>query len=560
MDRTQRFKYIGSGSLGGKARGLAFAQGILSSLEPDRFPDIEVSIPSLTVLRTSVFDAFMDRNDLREIALSDASDGAIARAFQKADLPADILGDLRALVERVSTPLAIRSSSLLEDALHEPFAGVYETKMIPNNQPSADERFRRLSEAIKLVYASTFFGAAKSYVGATRHSIEDEKMAVIMQEVVGRRFDRRYYPNLSGVARSHNYYAMERAKPEDGVASLALGLGKTIVDGERCWTYSPAYPANPPPLAAADMLDETQTHFWAVNLGKPRAWDPTQPTEYLVHGGLPEAELDGSLRYVASTFDPHSGRISPGIGVKGPRVIDFSTLLVHRTIAVNDVLTVLLRACEDELDAPVEIEFAMSFDPHRFGFLQVRPMAISREEILVDEAELSSAGNLAASTSCLGNGSVRTISDVVYVRPDTFDMKHSLRIATEVEQMNRLLTKEGRPYVLIGFGRWGSADPWLGIPVNWGQISGARVIVEAMLEGMHIELSQGSHFFHNLTSFEVLYISMPATGRASIDWSWLDSRPLVRETELVRHVRTREPLAVRVDGRTGRGVIEKGEG
>lgn len=554
FDPSQRFKVIGTGSLGGKARGLAFAQRILSTLPS--FPGIEIGIPSLTVLRTSVFETFMKRNDLSEIALSDASDGAIARAFQKGDLPAELVGDLRALVEQVKTPLAIRSSSLLEDALHEPFAGIYETKMVPNNQPSADERFRRLAEAIKLVFASTYFGAAKSYVAATRHSIEDEKMAVIIQEVVGRRFDRRYYPNISGVARSHNYYAMGRSKPEDGVVSLALGLGKTIVDGDRCWTYSPAYPANPPPFSAGDMVKETQALFWAVNMGKPPAWDPTQPTEYLVHEGLPEAELDGSLANIASTFDPRSGRISPGTGINGPRVLDFSMILVHRTLPVNDLVKAVLHACDDAVDAPVEIEFAMSLEPNRFGFLQVRPMAVSKEEVLVEASELSGPSVLAASISCLGNGRVDTIRDVVFVRPDTFDMKHTSRVALDVESANRRLVSEGKPYLLIGFGRWGSSDPWLGIPVNWGQISGAKVIVESMREGTNIELSQGSHFFHNLTSFEVLYFSIPANGGHAIAWDWLGHQRVGSETDLVRHVELDRPLVARVDGRTRRGVIE----
>ncbi len=555
FDPTQRFKYIGAGSLGGKAQGLAFAQTILATLPRDGWSGIDVSIPSLTVLRTGVFDAFMERNRLHEIAFSDESDGAIARAFQKGDLPADVVGDLRALIEQVSTPLAIRSSSLLEDALAEPFAGIYETKMIPNNQPGADERFRRLCEAIKLVWASTYFKDAKSYVRATRHSIEDEKMAVIVQEVVGKRFDRRYYPNLSGVARSHNYYAMGRAKPEDGVASLALGLGKTIVDGDLCWTYSPSYPANPPPMSASDVLKQTQSHFWAVNLGKPPAWDPILPTEYLTREGLPEAELDGSLLHVASTVDPHSGRISPGTGVAGPRVLDFSMLLTHRMIPVNDIVRSVLHECEAALDAPVEIEFAMSFDPHRFGFLQVRPMAVSREAVVVAETELSTPPAIVASTSCLGNGTVDSVRDVVYVRPDTFDLKHTRRIASEIEKINHRLIRDDRPFVLVGFGRWGSSDPWLGIPVNWGQISGAKVIVEAMLEGMSIELSQGSHFFHNLTSFQVLYFSLPARGLHEVDWSRLASQTIVTETEFVRHVELDEPLVVRVDGRTGRGVI-----
>lgn len=520
-----------------------------------------MSIPSLTVVRTGLFDAFVERNHLLEILKDDPPDDAIARAFQRADLPAELLGDLRALIEQVRTPLAIRSSSMLEDAISEPFAGVYQTKMIPNNQPSPDDRFRRLVEAVKLVWASTFFREARSYLAATRPEERHDRMAVIIQEVVGSRFRDRFYPHISGVARSRNFYPMGRARPEDGVASLALGLGKMIVEGGRCWTYSPALPANPPPFAsAAAIVKETQARFWAVNMGRPPAYDPIRETEYLVDCTLQDAEDDGALAHIASTFDPQSGRISPGTGMRGPRVLDFAMLLVLREIPVNDLVQQLLRFCEDELGEAIEIEFAMSFDPHRFGLLQVRPMLVSSDEIDVSDDDLFAEDVIVASDRALGNGSVESIRDIVYLRPEGFDAKLTPRIAAEVEKVNTELGRESRPYLLVGFGRWGSADPWLGVPVNWAQISGARAIVEAMRQGMNVELSQGSHFFHNLTSFRVPYFSIPSSSRFEIDWAWLASLETVSQSALIRHVRSATPIEVRVDGRTGRGIIRRGRG
>ncbi len=557
FDPLHRFKYIGSGSLGGKAQGLAFIQRILASAFPhDKFPFVEVSIPSLTVLRTDIFDSFLHRNRLNEVAYSDTSDDFIAYSFQKAELPAEILGDLRSLVEQVRSPLAIRSSSLLEDAVHEPFAGIYTTKMIPNNQPSPDERFRKLSDAIKLVYASTFFKAAKDYAQAAHQDFREEKMAVIIQEVVGQLFNGRYYPQLSGVARSFNFYSMGRSKPEDGVVSLALGLGKTIVDGDRVWTYSPAYPKVAPPFGSAEaLLKETQTEFWAVNMGKPPAYDPIRETEYLVKGTLSDAELDETLRHSASTYDPISRKISIGTGTKGPRAITFAPLLDSNETPVNAVTRTLLSLCAHAMGSPVEIEFAMTFNPNRFGFLQVRPMVVSSEQVDVHADEMKEVQALLASEQALGNGLIETIRDIVYVKPSSFDAKFTRRIAAELENFNRTLANEGRPYLLIGFGRWGSSDPWLGIPVQWGQIGGANVMVEAVLPNMNVDLSQGSHFFHNLTSFQVKYFCVPYEGEYPIKWELLEQHQTVHETEFVRQVRLPFPLQVKVDGRSGRGVI-----
>ncbi len=560
----QRLSMIGSGGAGGKATGLARVQRALQKrFDPAEFPEIEVDVPRLVVIGTDAFDAFMARNDLYAVASDDLPDERLAHAFQQAALPAEILGDLRALIAGVHKPLAVRSSSLLEDALHEPFAGVYGTKMIPNNQHSPDLRFQKLVEAIKFLYASTFFGSAKDYLRATGREAGAEKMAVIIQEVVGKRHDNRFYPHLSGVARSYNFYASDPAKPEDGVVHLALGLGKTIVDGGMSWIYSPARPkVNPPVGSPAELLKRTQTTFWAVNMGSPPAFDPTRETEYLILAGLGEAEYDGVLRYLASTFDPHSGRITPGVGQTGPRLLTFAPLLVWEEAPLNRLLQTLLTLSEQTYDAPVEIEFAMNLDEqrrprHQFGFLQARPMVVSSEQVEIDPADMTGAAVLLASNSVLGNGVNNSICDIVYVRPERFDATHSRRIALELETINRRLVAESRPYLLIGFGRWGSSDPWLGIPVVWGQVSGAKVIVEATQPGFNVELSQGSHFFHNLTSLQVSYFAVTHGGRYAIDWAWLNAQPGQNDGEFVRQVRLSAPLLVKVDGRSSRGYIHK---
>lgn len=559
FDGSDRMTYIGSGSFGGKAEGLAFAHNLLSeNYRPENFPGIEVSIPNLVVLRTDIFDAFMERNQLHDIAYSALSDDQIAQAFLRADLPAEILGDLWALVSQVHIPLAIRSSSRLEDAMFEPFAGIYATKMIPNNPFDVKTRFHKLDEAIKFVYASTFFQEAKGYIKATRHGLESEKMAVIIQEVVGKRQGGRFYPAVSGVARSYNYYPVGYAKPQDGVVDLAFGLGKTIVDGGRTWTYSPGYPRIDPPFGSVnDMLKHTQTAFWAINMGDAPQYDPLKETEYLLHLNIDAAEGDDTLRHVASTVDANSGRLAIGTGANGPRIISFSPLLKVNDIPFNDLIKHLLARFEKASGTPVEIEFALTFNPTRLGFLQVRPMVVSHEEIDINDETLQRDDVLMTSDWVLGNGHFDMIEDIVYVRPDTFDAKHTMRICGELEAVNRALTDEKRPYLLIGFGRWGSSDPWLGIPVNWGQISGARVIVEAVRENMNVELSQGSHFFHNLTSFKVGYFSIKDVDGGAINWPWLESQYLVAEMPFVKHVRLPAPLQIRIDGRRGRGVIQK---
>jgi len=554
---------IGEGAIGGKAHGLVRARRILGErLDPSRFRGLAVGIPRMVVLGTDVFDGFLAQNDLRDDP--ERTDDRIAQAFQQASLPVEVLGDLRAIVEETRLPLAVRSSSLLEDALVRPFAGVYQTKMIPNFAPDADTRFERLVEAVKFVYASTWFRSARDYARAAGCGGLDEKMAVIVQEVVGRRYDRRYYPLVSGVARSFHWYPMAPARPEDGVVHLALGLGKTIVDGGVCWAYSPSRPRAAPPFGSvADQLQGSQTTFWTIRLDRPAAYDPTAETEYLVQLGLDAAEYDDTLRHVASTYDAASDRLRPGTGRAGPRAVDFAPILAWDEIPLNALVRELLSVFADELGTAVEIEFAVTIDEPPaggawFGLLQVRPMAALDEVVQVSDADLAHAAALVASERVLGNGVDTTITDVVYVLAERFDPLATRAMVGEIAARNRELVAAGRPYLLIGFGRWGSADPSLGIPVAWSDVGGARAIVEATLPHMNVEPSQGSHFFHNLSSFRVSYFMVHHAERP-IDWAWLARQGVVAETEHVRHVRTSVPLSVRVDGRAGRGVILAGE-
>jgi hypothetical protein len=563
-DGTFHFTRIGSGSLGGKAGNLVFIKDLLGlEVEAGQFPGFEVNVPTMAVIATDCFQEFIERNHLGELAVEELSDDRIGHAFQQGDLPVELLGDLRALSLEVKTPLAIRSSSLLEDALDRPFAGVYATKMIPNNQLDADTRFRHLTEAIKFVYASTYFREARDYIKTTGHDPREEKMAVIIQEVVGLRHGDRFYPNISGVGRSYNFYSALPARPEDGVVNLALGLGKTIVDGGISWTYSPAYPKKPPPFeSVTELLRGTQTKFWAVNMGKPPAFDPVSEVEYLVYADLKDAEADDTLRFLASTFDPARERVIPGTGSRGARILNFAPLLILEQGPLNAVIQSLLQAAEKALNAKVEIEFAVTIDQPRgeaaklrLGFLQVRPMVVSNESVEVTAEELASPDAILASDMVMGNGIEDSIEDIVFVRPENFFCMRTPEIAGEVGAINRGLVEEQRPYLLIGFGRWGSSQPTLGIPVDWSQISGARTIVETTLPEMNVELSQGSHFFHNLSSFRASYFMLRHDGRFSIDWDWLNRQAIVSETELVRHVRLAAPILVKVDGRNACGVV-----
>jgi hypothetical protein len=557
----EKFTRMGKGSIGGKAQGLFNIKEVVEAVNEQSKPQVLTNIPTLSVIAADYFDLFMEQNNLYDLAFSDLRDDQLARTFQKASLPVQLVGDLRALISQVHTPLAVRSSSMLEDAMFEPFASVYKTKMIPNNQLDTDTRFRKLVEAIKYIYASTFFKDAKKYIQATRHTTADEKMAVILQEVVGIRCDDRFYPQISGVARSHNFYPTGLAKPEDGVVDLALGLGKMVVDEGIAWTYSPKYPqANPPYNTLGELLKQSQSKFWAIYMGEPFMYDPIKEVEYMRKYDLQVAEEDGNLTHIASTYKAQDDKIAMGIWEKGPRLLDFAPILKLNDIPLNGLIKSLLTRCEEELGCLVEIEFAATLNqrrgtPARFGFLQVRPMVVSSEIVEVHPEELAAENVLLASESALGNGSIDTIRDIVFVKPEEFDVKHTQTITKELEKLNHALVESKILYVLIGFGRWGTSDPSGGIPVNFAQISGAKVIVESTLPDMNFMLSQGSHFFHNITSFQVFYLSLGHWDKYKIDWNWLNQQKIVAETDFLRHVKLTSPLRIKIDGRSSRGVI-----
>ncbi|MFH1728243.1 MAG: PEP/pyruvate-binding domain-containing protein [Pseudomonadota bacterium] len=560
------FTYIGNGSFGGKALGLLFIHDkLVKSCENNTgFENIRVSIPKSTIITTELFDIFMKRNNLYDLfSNKNISDEDIVLEFQQAELPTELLGDLRALISKVHSPLAIRSSSLIEDSIDAPFAGIYATKMIPNNQSETTMRFRKLSDAIKFVYASTFFKSAKDYISSIDLNINNEKMAVIIQECVGNLYDDYFYPNISGVVRSYNFYAFGKSKPQDGMGSLALGLGKTIVDGSNSWNYSLTNPKAPPPYnSISDLLKLSQNKFWAVDMSKQTKYDPVKETEFMKLLELKEAEFHGNLQPIASTYDPASDRIAFGTHVNGPRLLNFTQILDFEEVKLNKLLLHIVDLCKDMFKEDVEIEFALNFDHKnyknvRFAFLQVRPIAVSNENTTVESSELLQSDNLLSSDVVLGNGSDNNIKDIVFVKPEVFDKSKTRQIANELELINKDCLRENINYLLIGFGRWGSQDEWLGIPVDWGQISKAKVIIEATLPAIDVEISQGSHFFHNLTGFKIPYFSVKHNSKFSIDWDWLNSQKMIKETSFLKHVRLSRPLNVKVDGKKGIGVVKK---
>ncbi|MBR9974678.1 MAG: histidine kinase [Bacteroidetes bacterium] len=563
-DPEDTFLRIGAGSLGGKGRGLAFTDNLLRKyLDPGHFPGLHIRIPRTIVLGTDVFADFVAQNDLLALAVQNVTDQEILRAFLHADLPATVLGDLRAILDKARFPLAVRSSSLLEDAMYQPFAGIYATVMIPNSNPDIAVRFHNLLQAIKFVYASTYFRQAKNYIEATSNRIEEEKMAVVIQEMVGTKYGRYFYPEISGVARSFNYYPFGKATQKDGVVNLALGLGKTIVDGGTSLQYSPAYPTVYPQFGTTrDLFHNSQLKYYALDLESDIIRKYPREDQNLVLLDLADAEKHGTLPHVASTYCGQEDRLYEGVSRSGPRVLTFAPVLKSEIIPLNQAIRLLVDMCETAVNAPVEIEFAVrlgrtSPTPAEFSFLQLRPMVKQEGSIAVDLEALETSSLLFRCEKTLGNGIAR-LRDVVYVRPDRFDAMRTRAMVKEIAAINATLLQEHRPYLLIGPGRWGSSDPSLGIPVGFGDISGARAITETTLPNMIIDPSQGSHFFQNLTSFRITYFTLRHYNEEhSIDWAWLDDLECVQDTPHMRHVRAPEDLMVLVNGQTGLGVVLK---
>jgi len=560
------FLRIGSGSLGGKARGLAFVRHLLHKKRfARRFPNVNVAVPPAVVIATDAFDKFLTENNLVDFAIHGTDDGEIQQRFLDASLPAGLAQDLRAFLAEARHPLAVRSSSLLEDSQYQPFTGVYETFMLANHQEDDEFRFRQLSEAVKLVYASTFSRHAKAYVQATPFRLEEEKMAVILQQVVGSAFATRFYPDFSGVARSRNFYPVPPLTFEDGVAAVALGLGRTVVNGGKCLSFCPRYPANLVQFASAeDFLNESQTDFWALSL-EPRTRNGPGSDLHEVTFTLDVAEQDGTLDAVGSTYSADNDRITDGLGREGVRLVTFAPILKYGVFPLAALLDHVVKDGEDAFGQPVEIEFAVRLPRHsgemaQFGFLQIRPLVLSHETEEMPMEGVEGKKILAQSSKVLGNGRVANLADVVVVDSQRFERAQSQEVARHVAYFNAQLTAENRPYLLIGVGRWGSTDPWLGIPVEWDEISGARVIVEAGFRDFRVTPSQGSHFFQNLSAFRVGYFTVnPDLGEGTVEWDWLAGQAAVEERGCVRHIRLAGPVTVLMNGHSGSGMILKPE-
>lgn len=561
FDRYSNFARIGDGSLGGKGRGLAFIDNMVKRhAEFEEFENASVVIPKTVVLCTDIFDEFMDMNQLYQIALSDADDETILRAFLRAKLPDRLVEDFFAFFDVVKSPIAIRSSSLLEDSHYQPFAGIYSTYMIPYLTDKY-EMLRMLSDAIKGVYASVYYKDSKAYMQATSNVIDQEKMAVILQEVVGTQYGDRFYPSISGVARSINYYPINDELAEEGTVSLALGLGKYIVDGGLTLRVCPYHPDKVLQTSEMEMaLRETQTRFYALdlkNLGQNFSLDDGFN---LLKLPVKEAENDGALNYIASTYDPYDMVIRDGIYPGGRKVITFANILQHDVFPLARILQLVQKYGQGEMRRPVEIEFAMNLDAKEkkgvFYLLQIRPMVDMKADLNEDLNAIPEDQLLLKSVNSLGQGVMDDMQDVIYVKTDGYSASNNQLIAYEIEKWNKRFLEEGKHYILVGPGRWGSSDTWLGIPVKWPNISAARVIVEAGLTNYRVDPSQGTHFFQNLTSFGVGYFTINAYMNDGLyNQDLLNSIPAVEETKFLRWVHFDKPLTVKMDGKKKIGVV-----
>ena len=568
------FLRMGGGSLGGKARGLAFVRHLLHNNRiARRFPGVRIAVPPCVVLATDVFDRFLSENNLLDFAMHATDDAEIQQRFLSAPLPSTPRDSLLAFLTEVHYPLAVRSSSLLEDSQYQPFTGVYETFMLSNRHADLVVRLEQLMEAIKRVYASTFSQHAKAYVRATPYRLEEEKMAVILQQVVGTSHGpqdqdqgQRFYPDFSGVVRSHNFYPVPPMNSEDGIAAVALGLGRAVVDGGKCLTFCPRYPRNLVQFSSVeDILANSQREFWALELNHAEhRQDPLTDLREM-RFGLDAAEADETLHNVGSTYSMDNNAVYDGLSRPGTRIVSFAPVLKHGVFPLASILDQLTRIGEDAFGRAVEVEFAVRLpkrpaEAAHFGFLQIRPLVLSREGEELRMEDVDPQRLICQSAKVLGNGRIQDLRDAIVVDFHRFERARSQEVAEGVAHLNAKLGESGAPYLLIGVGRWGSNDPWLGIPVEWDEISGARAIVEAGFRDFRVTPSQGSHFFQNLTAFQVGYFTVnPDAGEGFVDWEWLAAQPALEGRGCVRHLHFDDPLVVVMNGKTSQGMIFKPE-
>ncbi|MCK4630214.1 MAG: phosphoenolpyruvate synthase [Bacteroidales bacterium] len=564
-DKYSVFSRIGEDSIGGKARGLAFISSLIKEKKLfNKYKNVVIVIPRTVVLSTDVFDEFMENNDLYKIGLSDLTDDEILQYFTKAELPGWIYQDIYAFLKvSKNIPIAVRSSSKLEDSHYQPFAGIYSTYMIPSHHDSK-VMVAKLADAIKQVYASVYFKSSKAYMTATANVIDEEKMGIILQEVCGNQYSNRFYPIISGVARSLNFYPIGSEKPEDGIANVAMGLGKLVVDGGATIRFSPKYPRKILQLSTPELaLRESQKEFYALDLNMDSFVPSTDDGVNILSLPVREAKNDNTLKWVASTFDFENSILRNGYSGSGKPVITFSNILEHNSFPLAEILKDILETGQSQMNNPIEIEFAVNMDtpegsPKEFSFLQIRPIVSDEQfdSIILDDVK--SEDTLIISDSALGNGVLKGIRDLVYVKPGAFDASFNEKIADDIDKLNTKFAGEGKNYILTGPGRWGSTDHWLGIPTKWTQISQARVIVESGLKNYRIDPSQGTHFFQNLTSFRVGYFTInPFMDDGYYDIKFLDSMEAVYEDDFIRHIKFTDPLLIVVDGKNRKGVIFK---
>ncbi len=565
FDQFSNFARIGDGSLGGKGRGLAFIDAMIKRNEQfENFENAQITIPKTVVICTDVFTEFMENNKLYDLALSDLEDDEILNHFLKARLPKHLIADLYAFLGAINSPLAVRSSSLLEDSHYQPFAGIYSTYMVPYNGESKTQMLEMVAEAVKAVYASVYYRDSKAYMTATKNVIDEEKMAIVLQETCGSKYGNRFYPSFSGVARSLNYYPIGSEKPEDGIANIAMGLGKHIVDGGTTLRFSPAYPHNVLQTSTLDFaLRETQTFFNALDLSQMQFIPQVDDGFNLMKISVRDAENDGTLKYIASTFNVEDQTIYDGIYPNGRKVITFANILEHDVFPLANILKEILAVSQMEMGRPVEIEFAVNLDysplkQHVFYLLQIRPIIDNKEFIKEDIGAIPSENAIITCSSSLGHGITSDIFDIVYVNPEMFSASNNRLIMYDIEKINKILCAENKHYILVGPGRWGSSDEWLGIPVKWPHISNARLIVETSFANYRIDPSQGTHFFQNLTSFGVSYFTInPHINDGTFDVDFLNKQKAFFETKFVRHVRFNNPMIIKIDGRKNAGVVLK---
>lgn len=564
-DATIDFVKIGNGSLGGKARGLAFMTTQLRDAFQlhQNFEGIDIYIPKTVVISTEGFDAFIDKNNLGDFSGTDLSDAEICTRFLEADFPEWLSNDLTRFLTDNTNPLAVRSSSLLEDAYFQPYAGIYRTYMIPNSDALLTARVEQLIQTIKLVYASTFLKVPRSFAKSTQHRTEDEKMAVVIQELAGYTHQNYFYPYLSGVAQSYNFYPVAAMKADEGIAHIALGLGKIVMEGGNALRFSPHYPKLLPQFSTVDdILKNAQRYFYALKLKDFPLDFITREDATLAKLDIDDAEDHPAIRYMASTFEPQDNRIRDGWRPNGYPVITFARMLKHNEFPLSEILTQLLELGQKGMGGPVELEFCVNPAPApgrnpSLALVQIRPMAMGGHNLQVNISDEERETAALFCHQALGSSRSKEIYDIVFVKPDDFDTSKTMEMVTEIGRMNALLEKEGRKYLLVGPGRWGSSDRWLGIPVSWNEISSVDAMVETTIAGLNADPSQGSHFFHNITSLGIGYLTIRPEQQGVIDWDWFKQFPAHNEKTYIRHIRLKKAALLKIDGRSSMAILIK---